>query len=207
MSSTVFLDRDGVISANRADYVKRWEEFQFLPRALEGLALLTAHGCRLVIVTNQSVVGRGLVSSAALDEMHARMLAVIARHGGQVSGVLYCPHTPDDECVCRKPRPGLLLQARERFDVELTDAIVVGDHPTDLEAGRRAGCRSLLVLSGRSEHATAARILDDYPECGAVVPDLLAAAEWIVTQSAGRPAPIPEREPAVPFATAGSARP
>jgi len=185
LSGTVFLDRDGVINVNLRDYVKRWEEFEFLPHALEGLALLTEHGCELVIVTNQSVVGRGLISSAELDELHARMLAAIARHGGTVRAVLYCPHRAEEGCACRKPRPGLLFQARDQLGIELTDAIVVGDHPTDVEAGRRAGCRSILVLSGRT--GTAADLLvGEHPGCNAVVPDLLAAAEWIVSHSPAR---------------------
>jgi|SRR5579884_390757 len=188
--STVILDRDGVINVNRHDYVKRWEDFEFLPRALEGLALLTDYGCDLMIATNQSVVGRGLVTSAALDALHSRMLAAIARHGGRVRAVLYCPHRPEEGCACRKPRPGLLFQARNELGVELADAIVVGDHPTDIEAGRRAGCRSILVLSGRTEEVPADLLLGaDSAGCSAVVPDLLAAAEWIVAQSHAGPAP------------------
>jgi histidinol-phosphate phosphatase family protein len=107
MSGTVFLDRDGVINVNRRDSVKRWEELEFLPRALEGLALLTKHGYQLVVVTNQSVVSRGFVSSAELDELHARMLAVIAHHGGRVSGVLYCsgPERPH-QAGGSPPAPG-----------------------------------------------------------------------------------------------------
>ena len=135
------------------------------------------------------------------------MLAVIARSGGRVRGVLYCPHQADDGCVCRKPRPGLLYEARDRFGLQLTDGFLVGDHPTDLEAGHRAGCRSILVLSGRTERAAADLVLQDRPACSAVVSDLLAAAEWIVTHSGAQPVSAPARDPAAALAAAGSARP
>jgi D-glycero-D-manno-heptose 1,7-bisphosphate phosphatase len=207
VSGTVFLDRDGVINVNRHDYVKRWEDFEFLPCALEGLALLTRHGWQLVIVTNQSVVSRGLLSAAELDDLHARMLAMIAQHGGRVRAVLYCPHQADDGCECRKPMPGLLFQARDQLGVELTDGIMVGDHSTDLEAGRRAGCRSVLVLSGRTERAAADQLLGDHSACSAVVPDLLAAAEWIVTRSLVRPTFGQTRDHARTLATAVGGRP
>jgi D-glycero-D-manno-heptose 1,7-bisphosphate phosphatase len=185
---TVFLDRDGVINVNRRDYVKRWEEFEFLPRALAGLALLADHGCNVVIVTNQSVINRGLVSQAEIDELHARMLAVIAHHGGRVASVLCCPHRPSEGCECRKPRPGLLFHARDQLGVDLTNAIMVGDHPTDLEAGQRAGCASILVLSGRAEEETAELASGEQRACLTVAPDLLAAAEWIVARAYVLPA-------------------
>jgi D-glycero-D-manno-heptose 1,7-bisphosphate phosphatase len=202
---TVFLDRDGVINVNRRDYVRRWEEFEFLPRALEGLALLTEHGCELVIVTNQSVVSRGLISSAELDGLHVRMLAAIASHGGAVRAVLSCPHRAEEGCACRKPRPGLLFQARDQLGIELTDAIVVGDHPTDIEAGRRAGCRSVLVLSGRTGKA-ADLLLGEHPWCTAIVPDLLAAAEWIVSPSPALAAFGSAQDPGSRVATAVASR-
>jgi D-glycero-D-manno-heptose 1,7-bisphosphate phosphatase len=197
---TVFVDRDGVINVNRPEYVTSWSAFEFLPGSLPALALLADRGFEVVVVTNQSVVNRGLLSRARLAEIHAQMCATIAHHGGRVRAVLYCPHRPDEGCACRKPRPGLLRQAQQRLGVDPSTAVLVGDHPADLEAARRAGCRSILVLSGRTSGWT-----DDEPPAGCigVVPDLLAAAERIVTEAEATrawaiPWPAPDGSARVP---------
>ena len=176
---TVFIDRDGVINVNRSDHVKSWGELEFLPNALTGLALLTSHGFDSFVVTNQAVVGRGLITQSELDVIHDRMIAAIATHGGRVNAILACPHRPEARCGCRKPAPGLLFEARTRYAVDLQEAILIGDHPNDLEAARLAGCRSLLVLSGRVAQWPSDRL----PEaCLAVLPDLAAAANYLVTE-------------------------
>jgi D-glycero-D-manno-heptose 1,7-bisphosphate phosphatase len=143
---TVFLDRDGVINRRRpGDYVKRWEEFAFLPRAKDALALLSRGGCRLVVVTNQRGVARGLMSEADLDEIHRRMRAELAEVGVTVAAVYSCVHD-DGQCDCRKPAIGLFRQAQAAFpDLSMNDAVMIGDSLSDLEAGYRAGCRSFLV--------------------------------------------------------------
>jgi D-glycero-D-manno-heptose 1,7-bisphosphate phosphatase len=176
--STVFVDRDGVINTNRSDYVTAWDHFEFLPGALAGLELLAAQGLRIIVVTNQSVVNRGLASQDEIDGLHARMLDVVTSHGGRIEAVFSCPHRPDEGCVCRKPEPGLLVEAAHKLGILLQEAILIGDHPTDLEAARRAGCASILVLSGR----TVSWPSDDaLPEgCVVVLPDLLTAARHIV---------------------------
>ena len=130
------------------------------------------------------MINRGLMSLAELDELHSRMCSVIRRHGGCVGDVLYCPHRPEENCPCRKPQPGLLLRAKHQLGVDLAAAIVVGDHVTDLEAARRAGCRSLLVSSGRLTEG----LRDGLPDgCVGAVPDLMAAAERIVADCASGP--------------------
>jgi len=184
--TTVLLDRDGVINANRPDHVKCWDEFKFLPGTLPALAMLTERGFTIVVVTNQAVINRGLMSLVELDELHSRMCSVIRMHGGRVGAVLYCPHRPEENCSCRKPQPGLLLRAKHQLGVDLAAAIVVGDHVTDLEAARRAGCRSVLVSSGRLTEG----LRDGLPDgCFGAVPDLMAAAERIVADCASGPAP------------------
>jgi len=180
-AKTVFVDRDGVINVNRPAYVKCWQEFDFLPRSLAALALLAGHGFDVVVVTNQSAVNRGLISRDRLAEIHARMCVAISNHGGGVRAILYCPHRPDEGCTCRKPRPGLLDQARRWLGVDPSAAVLVGDHPADLEAARQAGCRSMLVLSGRTIDWTTGELPDG---CIGVVPDLWAAAERIVVDFA-----------------------
>lgn len=150
---TVFLDRDGVICENRADHVKNWSEFRFLPGAIEGIVALTAAGCRIVVVTNQAVVRRGQVSAMEVEAIHTQMTQQVAAAGGRIDLVLYCPHRPDEGCNCRKPQPGLLLSAAEQLGVDWRDAYLVGDHWTDIQAGLRTGCRPILVLTGRGLRA------------------------------------------------------
>lgn len=145
---TVFLDRDGVINRNRADYVIRWSEFHFLPGARRAIADLTTAGYRIVIITNQACIGKGMLSRPALDEMHWRMRHEIEQAGGRIAGILYCPHRSDDGCGCRKPEPGLLLRARDEYGVDLRQAIMVGDSVADMRAAEAAGIPGIMVLSG-----------------------------------------------------------
>lgn len=148
--ATIFLDRDGVINRNRpqGDYVKSWEEFQFLPGARRAIALLTQAGFRLLVVTNQACVGKGIVSWTMIQEIHARMVKEIARAGGQIEAVLCCPHLADAGCDCRKPAPGLLRRAQEEYGVDLKQAILVGDSAKDVQAAAAVEMPAIMVLSG-----------------------------------------------------------
>ena len=146
--STIFLDRDGVINENRADYVKSWGEFSFLPGSREAIAQLTRAGHRIVVCTNQAGVGRGIILMETVHEIHYRMMAAIHEVGGEVEGVYFCPHDKDEGCGCRKPRPGMLLRARDELGLDMHDAVFIGDCITDIRAGLAAGVRAILVLSG-----------------------------------------------------------
>ena len=144
----VFLDRDGVINENRQDYVKTWDEFVFLPEALVSLSLLAHSEFLVVVVSNQSAIHRGLVSSAVVEEINRRMLDQVEKIGARIDGVYYCPHMPDEACHCRKPLPGLLLKAAEEMQIDLDRSYCVGDKLTDVAAGKAVGCRNILVLTG-----------------------------------------------------------
>lgn len=146
--STVFLDRDGVINENRDDYVKSWSEFHFIAGSREAIAKLTHAGHTIVICTNQAVIARGQASIEIIEDIHRRMIAEIAAVGGEIAKVYYCPHAKDANCACRKPRPGMLLRARDELGIDLNDAMFIGDSITDVRAGLAAGVRSILVLSG-----------------------------------------------------------
>src|SRR5713101_6581742 len=111
--STIFLDRDGVINENRSDYVKCWSEFRFLPGSREAIAKLTQAGHRIIVCTNQAGVAKGSISVETVEEIHRRMVAEISDAGGAIEKVYYCPHAKDENCACRKPRPGLLFKARD----------------------------------------------------------------------------------------------
>lgn len=151
---TVFLDRDGVINRMRpGDYVKRWDEFEFLPGARRAIARLTAAGYRLIVVTNQACVGKEIVSWATVQEIHARMIEEIARAGGWIEAVLCCPHRADAGCGCRKPAPGLLTRAREEYGVDLTRAVLVGDSVTDVQTAAAVDVPAIMVLSGHGRMA------------------------------------------------------
>ncbi len=144
----IFLDRDGVINENRSDYVKSWDEVVFLPGVFEPLRRLANSPFVICLVTNQSVINRGIIPRFTVEEINQRLLATIRVQGGRVDGVFYCPHRPDERCDCRKPRPGLLLQAQRDFGLDLSASYLIGDAVTDIEAARSVGSKPILVLTG-----------------------------------------------------------
>jgi D-glycero-D-manno-heptose 1,7-bisphosphate phosphatase len=146
--STVFIDRDGVINANRSDYVKSWDEFHFLPGSREAIVKLSQAGHRIVVCTNQAGVAKGIISVETVEDIHSRMLAEIAEMGGRIEKVYYCPHASEENCACRKPQPGMLLRARDELSLDMYNAVFVGDSMSDIRAGLAAGVHAILVLSG-----------------------------------------------------------
>jgi len=150
MFPAIFLDRDGVVIENRAAYVRTWDEVSIYPQALAALARASDSLYKIVLVTNQSAVGRGIISLQAAQEINRRLVTVIQEAGGRVDGVFMCPHAPEEGCDCRKPQPGLLHQAARALDLDLPRSILVGDSLSDLLAGEAAGVgQVVLVRSGR----------------------------------------------------------
>jgi len=145
----IFLDRDGVICENRDDYVKSWEEFVWVPGAKEALSRLNSNGYITVVITNQSVVGRGIISREIVEEIHQRMVKEVTQTGGKIEKIYYCPHKPEDGCSCRKPEPGFLLEAAEDFELDLRSSYFIGDMITDIEMGHKVGCRTIMVKTGK----------------------------------------------------------
>ena len=146
----VLVDRDGVLVKNRSDYVKSRMEMEILPGALDSIAALSQNGHRVFVVTNQSAIGRGLTTWAEVESMHRQLAFEVGSVGGLIEAFLVCPHTPEDGCDCRKPAPGLFYQARDRYGVDLSSAVMIGDWETDVQAARAAGCTSILVKGGRN---------------------------------------------------------
>jgi D-glycero-D-manno-heptose 1,7-bisphosphate phosphatase len=144
----IFLDRDGVINRRRLDHVRSWHDFEFLPRSLEALRRLRELGGRVAVVTNQSVVGRGLITASDLVSIHERMVEVVERHGGRIERIYVCPHAPGHGCDCRKPGIGLLLRAAADLKVDLARSVLVGDSLTDIQAALAAGCHPIMVGDG-----------------------------------------------------------
>jgi len=180
--AAVFLDRDGVINYNRDDYVKSWAEFRFLPGALAALKRLAIGPFVIVIITNQSAVGRGILDTQGLAYIHAQMTQTILGSGGRIDRIFYCPHRPEDNCPCRKPKPGMLKQAADDLNIDLTRSYLVGDALSDLQAGLTVGCLSSLVLTGRGTAARDAMSHDIDKACE-IFPDLYAAVDWILEKS------------------------
>jgi len=184
MQRAVFVDRDGVICRNRDDYVKSWEEFVVLrgvPKALAWLAHLELH---IIVITNQSIINRRMVSADVVEEIHARMVRAIETAGGRIDRVMVCPHRPDEHCACRKPQPGLLLAAAEELDLDLSQSYLIGDAESDMQAGRAVGCRRYLALTGRGWRQLIRCWL--HGERGfAVVPNLGAAVSAIIRREDG----------------------
>lgn len=177
----VFLDRDGVINENRADHVKCWGEFRFLPGAPEAIARLTRAGVPVFIITNQAIVNRGVVSCKVVEAINRQMVRELERKGAKVAGVAYCPHRPDEQCTCRKPEPGLLHQLAQQHGVRLQEAVLIGDARTDIEAGRAAGCETILVLTGRGA-AQLPLVLDQSAGAVTVAADLEHAVRLVLSR-------------------------
>ena len=140
----VILDRDGTIVVDHG-YLEDPAQLQFLPGAVEGLRLLRGRGHRLVVVTNQSGVGRGRFPLARLEEIHARLLDMLRAAGAEIDGIYYCPHRPEDHCACRKPQPQLVLQAASDLGFDPAAAVVIGDKSSDIELGRNLGAITMRV--------------------------------------------------------------
>jgi D-glycero-D-manno-heptose 1,7-bisphosphate phosphatase len=163
MNRALFLDRDGVICRDRVDYVKSWEEFRFLPGVKAGLRRLREAGIPVLVITNQSVINRGIITREALEALHRKMIREIVRAGGGISGIYYCPHRPDEGCDCRKPGTALLQQAARDHRLNLKQCLFVGDTLKDLEAGRGVGCRTLLVQTGQGRETLDKIFREDWP--------------------------------------------
>jgi len=147
----IVLDRDGVINFDSDNYIKTVDEWRPIPGAIEAMAKLSQAGHTLFIATNQSGIGRGYYDVGTLRAMHKKMLALLAEEGGEVAGIYYCPHHPDDSCHCRKPLPGMLDDIIEQHKVSLETSFFVGDSLRDLEAGFERGCQPILVKTGKGQ--------------------------------------------------------
>lgn len=155
MHRAIFLDRDGVIIENRPNYVRSWSDVEFYPQALEALRKIQPD-VKIVIVTNQSAIGRGLITLQAAQKINQRIVRTIRRNGGRVDGLYMCPHSPEQECTCRKPKPGLILQAARELNLDLPNSLMIGDALSDLLAGKNAGIqKTILLRTGRGDQQAA----------------------------------------------------
>lgn len=143
------LDRDGVINQDSDAFIKSPDEWQAIPGSLEAMARLTQQGWKIVIATNQSGIARGLFSMATLNAMHMKMRRELAALGGFVDAIFICPHGPDDQCLCRKPAPGMFQDIARRYEMNLQQVPAIGDSLRDLQAAHSQGCQPWLVRTGK----------------------------------------------------------
>lgn len=176
----VILDRDGVINHDSDEYIKSPAEWEAIPGSCEAIAALRQYGYKVFVVTNQSGLGRGLYDIDTLNQIHFKMQTQIEQAGGKIEAIFFCPHTPDDGCDCRKPKPGLLDNLAERLQTSLVDVPFIGDSYRDIEAGRAVKCKPILVMTGKGSQTLAKHQADlaDVP----VFENLSSAVKSILKQ-------------------------
>jgi D-glycero-D-manno-heptose 1,7-bisphosphate phosphatase len=172
----VILDRDGVINEDSDAYIKSSDEWRPIPGSLDAIALLTRHGYKVVVVTNQSGIARGLFTQATLDAIHDKMRRLTERAGGRIEDIFFCPHAPQDACSCRKPQTGLFLAFARKHAVELNGVPAVGDSLRDVEAALAVGAKPILVKTGKGARTLAKNAHLDIP----IFADLHEAAHHLV---------------------------
>ncbi len=180
--SVIFLDRDGVINEfpGKGEYVTRWEDFRFIPNAIDAIRRLKEAGFEIHVVSNQGCVSRGLLTLPTLQQMTNRMLKDIENQGGKIDGVFYCIHQTSDQCECRKPKTSLFREATRGRPVAWESTYFIGDSQEDVEAGKNLGCRTMLVLSGRIQNNQEVEGMSFKPDV--VKKDLWEAVRWILEE-------------------------
>ncbi len=180
MNNIVFLDRDGVINIDSPNYIKTPSEFNFIPKSPDAIALLSQNGFKVIIITNQSLIGRKMADQATLDAIFKKMTDGVKKAGGHITDIFFCPHTPEDNCSCRKPAPGLIQKAVVKHHIDLSKTCMVGDSAKDIECAMNAGCKTtLLVKTGNGRKALPELKIRNTPP-DHIADDLYAAAQWIV---------------------------
>ena len=167
----VFLDRDGTM-AKDVHYCRCPEDFKLFPNTAKAIKLLSEHGFKVIVITNQSGIARGYFTEEALAQIHEKMKTELAKEGAWIDGIYYCPHHPDDNCNCRKPKPKLVLQAAKEHDIDLKHSFVVGDLSLDIDLGKAVGCKTILLLDSPQEDMN---ISPDY-----IASDLLEATQYVL---------------------------
>ncbi len=178
----VILDRDGTINEDSDDFIKGPEEWHPLPGSLEAIGRLNRGGWRVVVATNQSGLGRELFTPSELFGIHEKMNRLLQTHGGHVDAIFFCPHHPDDDCECRKPRAGMLKEISQRFHTSLSGVPVIGDSRRDMDAAIRVNARPMLVLTGRGNSARTELEGDGLLDQVEVFDDLASAANALLSE-------------------------
>jgi D-glycero-D-manno-heptose 1,7-bisphosphate phosphatase len=180
MRGAVFLDRDGTIN-EEVDYLDDPDRLRLIPGAAEAIRLLNHASMLVIVVSNQAGVGRGYFSTVTVEAIHQQLAKQLAIHGACVDANYYCPHHPNEGCECRKPKAGMLLQASRKHGIDMRRAFIVGDKVSDLDAGRRVGCRTVLVLTGYGEQAREDLVYSIF-QPDYISSNLCDAVKWILVE-------------------------
>lgn len=175
----IILDRDGVINFDSLEYIKSPDEWNAIPGSLEAIAQLNRAGYQVIVVTNQSGIARGYYDMETLDHIHEKFLRELAEVGGHVEEIFFCPHHPDEQCSCRKPKPGLLHQLQKKYTIKFADTYFIGDSIVDMQVAAEVGCKPILVLTGNGK-----KTLEKNPNLSHIdhFADLKEAVEFILKQ-------------------------
>ena len=176
-SKVVFLDRDGTIIEDKV-FLGDPRGIEFFPGAFEAIRILRKLGYKIVVVSNQSGIGRGILTEKMVKEVNERFLRMLKENDALVDGLYFCPHHPDDNCACRKPETGMIKKAVAELALDLKDAVVIGDHLVDVKLGKNIGAKTILVLTGHGKKELE-EIKDPGVEPDFVADDLLEAANWV----------------------------
>jgi len=176
----IILDRDGVINYDSREYIKSPDEWHAIPGSLDAIAKLNKVGYKVIVATNQSGIARKLYDLKTLHQIHEKMLRELKQHHGHIEEIFFCPHHPVDNCICRKPKPGMLHQIQQKYGVRFQDTFFIGDTPSDIEAATAVGCKPLLVLTGDKQ-----KLLDHAVDLMTVphFENLAAAVEYVTKPS------------------------
>ena len=150
MTKAIFLDRDGVINQERKDYVKKLDEFIIIDKTSDAINIIKNHGFLVIIITNQSPINRKLLSVETLNKIHEKLQSYLERYDTSFDWVYFCPHTPSENCECRKPKPGLIVQAVTDFQIDLSQSYMIGNSETDVQAATNAGCKGILLKENQT---------------------------------------------------------
>ena len=149
-NKAIFLDRDGVLNKNRDDYVKSTKELEIFSNIGKEILKLKMKGFLIIVITNQSVINREIITITELEEIHSTIQKFLMKSKTSIDKFYFCPHRPDENCDCRKPKPGLILQAINEFSIDVSKSWMVGDSKTDIQAGEKAGCKTILLKKNDS---------------------------------------------------------
>ena len=177
MQKYLILDRDGVINYDSKYFIKSPDEWEAIPGSLEAMADLNKAGYKIVIATNQSAIARGIFLQETLDSIHQKMIDELAKFGGNILDIFYCPHHPDDGCECRKPRPGMLLDFAKKYNADLSNICMVGDRTKDILAAKAAGAMPHFVKTNYS-----AEFNDEILKDVMMHENLAEFATWLIKQ-------------------------
>ena len=178
----VFLDRDGTINHEEPNYLLDLKKLKIFEESFEAIQLLNHHGFKTIVVTNQSCVGRGFLEEQELQKINALLKQKLAERKAVLDSIYYCPHHPNDQCTCRKPKIGMFEQAVKDHAINLKKSFIIGDREFDIHAGKRAGCKTILVLTGAGKQ-TQEFLQENSEEPDFVAPHILDAVQWIIRQT------------------------